>query len=329
MEEKSQRFLESIQNLNLSNYRATKKEIKGILGWLWEVIVDPVLSELGFCNSVNIGDSWPRIWWVGSRFLNILPIHAAGYHEPGDSRNCLDRVISSYSPSIKALLHSRNLATKAEPCDGQNVLLVGMPTTPNKRDLPYAKEEIDEIIPLLAPSRMTVMWTPEKKDLLAKLRNCQLVHFACHGELSVSNPSQSLLLLQDWNVTPLTVSDLLSLNIQKGQLAYLSACNAASSRHFRLLDESIHLAAACQQAGFPSVIGSLWRVDDSHSSRVARDVYKMMYTGMGNTIDTTCSAEALHLAVRKLRNETQTETRISKQTSGDPLMWAPYIHVGA
>jgi hypothetical protein len=52
---------------------------------------------------------------------------------------------------------------------------------------------------------------------------------------------------------PLTVGDIAALKLDYPQLAYLSACHAASSIAYRLLDEAIHMAGACQLAGFPSV----------------------------------------------------------------------------
>ena len=72
-----------------------------VLTWLWDVVVNPVLDKLGF-EEVNSSDTArSRVWWVGSGKLNILPIHAAGYHDKGSMRKAINRVISSYTPTIK------------------------------------------------------------------------------------------------------------------------------------------------------------------------------------------------------------------------------------
>ena len=42
----------------------------------------------------------------------MLPIHAAGYHSI-DSKSVIDRVISSYIPTLKSLAHSRRCAASS------------------------------------------------------------------------------------------------------------------------------------------------------------------------------------------------------------------------
>ena len=161
-----------------------------------------------------------------------------------------------------------------------------------------------------------VMRNPTKLSVLTELPKHTIVHFSCHGNLA-DDPSQSCLVLEDF---PLTVSDLISLNIDTAKLAYLSACHASAMRNLRLLDESISLSSAVQLSGYPSVVGSLWQVGDIHSAEVARDVYTSIIGESG--LDARRSAEGLHKAVRDLRDRTRARTK------HDPLAWAPFIHVG-
>lgn len=76
--------------------------------------------------------------------LCLLPIHAAGYHSETGSKTVLDRVISSYSPSIKALLYARrNEAQKSRsraPASDKTVL-VSMSITPGRAGLAFAEKE--------------------------------------------------------------------------------------------------------------------------------------------------------------------------------------------
>ena len=46
-----------------------------------------------------------------------------------------------------------------------------------------------------------------------------------------------------------------------------------------LLDESIHIAGACQLAEFPMVIGTMWQIGDMISEVIAKDVYRAILTG--------------------------------------------------
>lgn len=110
------------------------------------------------------------------------------------------------------------------------------------------------------------------------------------------------------------------------QFAYLSACHTASTLDFELLDESINLASAVLLAGYPSVVATLWQVSDQHAAVIAKDVYTSMLR-KDATLDIQFAAEGLHWAVRRLRNKTCKSPGFSKRVD-DPLLWAPYIHVG-
>ena len=89
------------------------REMNAILEWLWDVAVKPVLDELGFTQTPSYDETWPRVWWVGSGLLNILPIHASGYHDSTPPQTALDRVISSYAPTVKSLAYARERAARA------------------------------------------------------------------------------------------------------------------------------------------------------------------------------------------------------------------------
>ena len=116
------------------------------------------------------------------------------------------------------------------------------------------------------------------------------------------------------------------MNIRSAQFAYLSACHTASSRDIRLLSESINLSSAVQLAGFPSVIGTLWRVDDTLSVEIATNVYQGML--VDNKLDIGRSAESLHRAALALRDKTRTVPRFARKVADNPLVWAPCIHIG-
>lgn len=231
--------------------------------------------------------------------LHILSIHAVGYHT-SSSRSAIDRVISSYTSTIKVLAYVQECAAKiSRVIAAQGALLIGMAKTIGQNDLPFVEREIGELERLLSSFlKVTVVGTPKKETVLDALFKHQIVHLACHGVPAV-DPSESALFLDDWKMAPLTVSDFTAIDNEAADFVYLSSCHALSSIDINLQDESINLSSAIQLSGYPFVIGSLWQVNDKYSAEVAFDVYGWMLEG--GKLDTRRSAEGLYRGMRALR----------------------------
>lgn len=260
---------------------------------------------------------WPRVWWVRSSLLTILPIRASGHHDSIPLKTALDYIISSYAPTVKSLLYARERAARFDLVKlTDKAIVVAMPVTPEKESLPGVENEVKELEHLFSKASIntTIIRNPTTTVVLSELPKHSIVHFGCHGN-SGDDPSQSCLFLAD---APFTVSDIISLNIQSAKMAYLSA---SSMRSFSLLDESISLSSAIQLSGYSSVIGSLWNVADDHAAKIAKDVYTWILEGEGR-LDVRKSAESLHKAVRNLRERTRCKKR------HNPLIWAPFVHIG-
>ena len=87
-----------------------------VLEWLWDVAAEPVLRHLGYLRPPAPGQPWPRVWWATGGLLGLLPIHAAGYHrQQGAAATVLDRVVSSYTPTVRALAYARQRARTTPP----------------------------------------------------------------------------------------------------------------------------------------------------------------------------------------------------------------------
>jgi hypothetical protein len=327
VEKKGKEFVKMVESHSAISARRDRIFMNGILKWLWDVAIDPILSRLGYTDPPRDDDSWPRVMWLPVGQLNLFPLHAAGIHDDDSKRTALDRVISMYAPTLRALSHARSQIGTASRKALQTILLASMPTTPNKSPLPFATQEIDALDHFLPSSvPRVVQQNPTKEDVLDALRNSSVTHLACHGQVD-SNPSKSHLLFQDWETNPLSVADISAIELNYVRLIVLSACHAANMRNLRLLDEGIHLAGACQLAGFPTVIGTLWQVQDQFSPTVSEVVYRTMLT-QENTLDINKAAKGLHLAVRKVREDSRQRKFKGGKGTDDPMAWAPYIHVG-
>jgi hypothetical protein len=305
------------------------------LEWLWITAAGPVLDALGYRLRPADGDLWPRVWWVPGGKLGLLPMHAAGYHgqhiSPGaPARSVLDAVISSYTPTVRALRYARQ---QARHRDGPGrALVVAMPVTPRQQDLPGAGKEaavasavLPNPIVLAGPAsgagQEPADNLPTRENVLRHLPACTIAHFACHADSDATDPSRSLLLLDDYETSPLTVAALAPVDHERLELTYLSACSTAFTAATELADEAIHLTSAFLLAGSRHVVGTLWPVDDLLALSVATAFYADLCPGTaaGSKIDTDRAALALHNAVRAVRD----------QWPGHPLLWAPYLHAGA
>ena len=319
---KAKALIEALDRLTARTYHGTNTLLTNILEWLWDSAISLVLDDLGYLDAPSKDAPWPHVWWVTVGWLSLFPLHAAGYNGGDSSKNALDRVVSSYSPTLKALTYSKRKGTTSTA--KEQAVLVSMAHTSCRKDLPQALNEVKLLESLLpAAIQKYVLTTPTKSEVLSKLQTCTMAHFACHGYSTPDDPSKSCLLLRDWQDNPMTVEDVQSLRRKGLSVAYLSACHTARSRYERLLDEGINIAAAFQLAGFPSVIGTLWNVDDKSSVEIAKNVYSAILAG--GKMDVHGAARGLHFALRRIREEQLKDSRFK---TSDPLAWAAFIHVG-
>ena len=314
-----------IQTLPLPHLRASdiQDRAKGKLGepkileWLWKAIAQPVLNALGFTQTPSNGP-WPHLWWIATGLLAKFPIHAAGYHSQSLSDAVLNRVISSYSSSVKTLIHSRGYRSRPITVfKSEKVVLLAMQKTPKQGDLQFATQEIHDLERLCSSMKLQVIKPlPYKAEVLSALSSCKIFHFAGHGSTHDSNPVESHLLLEDWETEPLTVASLFETNLQNQRpfLAYLSACGTGRIKRNEFLDEGLHLISGYQLAGFQHVIGTLWDVNDESCVEIATTIYKWM---RDHKMSNESVSEGLHHASRCLRRKWIEENSVREALRSD------------
>lgn len=281
--------------------RHAEQALAETLSWLWASTCAPVLDAVDPSPS-------QRMWWIPTGLLSSLPLHAASGEAPGES--VLSRVVSSYTPSVRALAHARTLAGGEHPA---RTLVVGMPHTPHAADLPGARREAD-LVTERAPGALELIGPAATSTAVsAALPSSAWAHFACHA-ITAASPSASHLLLHDHEQRQLTAVTVSRLRLESAALAYLSACHSAVTAA-DLADEVIHIASAFHMAGYPQVIGTLWAVDDTVAATIAELVYTELTSGHA---DPRRAPAALHNAV----------TRIREHHPREPSRWASHIHIG-
>ncbi|KAJ4207504.1 hypothetical protein NW767_002756 [Fusarium falciforme] len=324
----------AIQIVSKKVPRQARQPSAGFAGWLWDNCVRPVFDELKRYGAMSSDGEPPRIWWIGSGDAAGFPFHAAA-SETDPDQDALSLSVSSYTPSIKALLHakkrsdrSRALRRKTDQ-EELDLTIVTMETTPgNHAPLPAVRKE-KEVIADLTNGKWKCTHLPQPTSSLAlqAVATSDIVHFACHGVVDRGDPSQSHLVLEKSSkdgstkeVDKLTVPQFLALdNLQKPWIAFLSACTTASMGTFRLGDEGLHMSGALQIAGFSHVIGSLWPVEDEVGVEMARAFYENLIGVTPDCVDDEMVASALREAVIKVRQHYPSSW----------TKWAAYIHSGA
>ncbi|KAJ6624988.1 hypothetical protein B0H10DRAFT_2005169 [Mycena sp. CBHHK59/15] len=179
--------------------RPSPKPLIQILRTLWNSVVEPIVERL---LELEVPKN-TRIWWCPTSFLCGFPLHAAGmYTQREPNANLPNLFISSYTPTLSALIHARSNARRFRP--NVQVLVIGQ----SNEELPAVAQEIEQVKKL---GHFVNMLTGAG----ATRARHSYIHFACHAQQN-REPFKSSLL------------DLIQAHLPNADLAFLSACSTAT-----------------------------------------------------------------------------------------------------
>ena len=183
--------------------------------------------------------------------------------------------------------------------------------------LPRSEEEVHEITRIMNPSQKFLKGQAKEEFFKQDAGEFEIIHLATHGILEEKQPLYSrIVLAQDDDPAEdgfLQTFEIFNMDL-KADLVVLSACETGLGE-FSAGEGLIGLTRAFMYAGAPSVIVSLWSVDES-TCRLMRAFYKNLKKGMTKT-------EALREAKIKLIH-----TRDGGMSYAHPFLWAPFVLVG-
>lgn len=180
--------------------------------------------------------------------------------------------------------------------------------------LPHADDEVRAIAEIL-PGKVWLNRQATRENFLAAASDCDILHLAVHGVLNESQPMLSHLVFQEpdsGGAHSVYASELYNLPLQ-ARMTVLSACNTGKGA-VRNGEGMMSLARAFAFAGCPTLVGSLWSVNDLSTSRIMRTFYGLLEKGV--PVD-----EAMRQA--KLHYLEHTDSEWSK-----PIYWAGFMVVG-
>jgi CHAT domain-containing protein len=170
---------------------------------------------------------------------------------------------------------------------------------------PRVRDEVRVLAPLFPDSTALLDESATLAAVREQAPNADVIHLACHGQFRPDNPLFSSLRLGDgW----LTVRDAYGLNL-RCSLVTLSACETGVSA-VAPGDELIGLARGFFSAGAPTLLLSLWAVDDEATATLMLNFYTRLREG-------AAPAEALRFAQLQ-----------SLKEQPHPFFWSPFVLMG-
>jgi CHAT domain-containing protein len=168
------------------------------LEWMWNSFVKEILHALRICG-VSVANTRPHVWWIPIGPLVKVPLHAARYHLSGQTNmTVMDPVTSSYGSSINSMRQSRKNQNTTPSLSQSRIVLVAMQRTPGVWDLKRAGNEISVVESICSlAAGVCVRPNPIHDNFSRAMETCTILHFAGHGNPRVTNPLDSLLLLED------------------------------------------------------------------------------------------------------------------------------------
>ncbi|MBC1193040.1 CHAT domain-containing protein [Microcystis aeruginosa BLCCF108] len=214
-----------------------------------------------------IPDTCQRLIIIPHLFLHILPIHAFPINK---NQILQDKYNIQYAPSCQIL---QKISQTFHHSEFNKLFAIQNPT----KDLFYTDLEVNILSTFFTEPQVIAQDNATKNAVLPHLKSSDnhCYHFSCHGGFNPANPLESALFLA--NKEPLTLGEIFELRLHKCRLITLSACETGLIDLNSISDEYIGLPSGFLFAGSPSVVSSLWTVNDLSTSFLMIKLYEILF----------------------------------------------------
>ena len=268
------------------------RDLAILLRELWDEVVPPILNFLQTMHPIE-----SRIRWCPTTEFSLLPLHAAGPYKKGQ-RNLPNLYVSSYTPTLTALIRARHHDIPHSASKKKHFVGIGQAKAKGENELASVGAELANIGQSV-DGLPTFTHIEGQESCIARvteeLGKNEWVHLACHGIPDRKQPFESAFALHDGHFT---IERIIRCELENAEFAYLSAYHTTVGDEDSP-DEVIHLASAMPFAGFRSVIGTMWAVDDGETKKITSVFYDHMKDECGR-LDYTRAALALNTTMKKL-----------------------------
>ncbi len=261
---------------------------------LYDLLIKPVKSYL----------NKERVIIIPHGVLHYLPFAAL----ENNGRYLIEDYALTYLPSATVYKFCKDKAKKL----GGKLLAFGNPDLGDPQlDIPFALTEAKAIGKLYSASKVLSRDAASEAAFKSFSPAYDILHLASHGVFNADNPMDSALLLSSGGKEDgrLTMSEIFDLDINAG-LVTLGACSSGMSR-IKSGDELMGFPRAFIYAGVPSIVATLWNVNDEATAVLMTFFYK--------NLKIQDKAQALRTAQIDL---------LKKTNYKKPYYWAPFYLIG-
>jgi CHAT domain-containing protein/tetratricopeptide (TPR) repeat protein len=261
------------------------------LAWLYDQLLRPIERDIAL---------YKRVLIVPVGALTYVPFAALVRQTKPRVEYAVERFTFGYLPSMYLL----DLMLRHKPSPKMGALVMGDPDG----SLRGAREEAGVVDSIIGDRIGAFVGERAAYDTLFRYAGeSKVVHLATHGRLDGQRPERSSLRLA--NNRLLRLSDVMMLPLSATDLVVLSACETAIGLEGL---EYASLARAFAYAGAPSIVATLWRVDDPASKQLMETFYRNLRGG-----------DDVHVALAKAQRAI-----LAADRERSPSLWAGYIPIG-
>ena len=255
-------------------------------------------------EDVGIAADATRLVIVPDGILHRLPF--AALHDRGSGRHLIERYEIVIAPSAAVYLASHRRLSAAG--SSRQALVVGNPQYLDQTPVRETKREVEAVAALYPNATVLSGASAVRETFLRLTREADIVHFAGHGEADAG--AGSILFLNEKGATaPLTAEDVARLRLDRTRLIVLAACDTARGR-IAAGEGAASVARAFLDAGVPSVVGTLWQIDD----RSAADLFSRFHRYVAAGRPAAAAVRAVQLD--SIRNGNDARTWAAVQCMG-------------
>jgi CHAT domain-containing protein len=244
---------------------------KAAAGKAFDLILRPLLEGV---------PAETELVFVPDRELNQVPFSALFNQKTG--RFLIQDHACLVTPSLETYLaaEQHGAAAARKP---RRVLAVGDPAFDTHRftlpRLEYARKEAQAVAALYKDSIPLLGEDATRQRILDGLEGADVLHLAAHVVVDPRNPLRSIVATADSGSESLRASDLTQERLSGIELVFLSACDTAPGFADGDREGVAGLARAFLAAGVPSVVATLWAVNDQAAARLATQFHLQLLRG--------------------------------------------------